>query len=136
MAATRGLLEGLGYQAADFAWAIFHQPNVRFPVRAATELGFSRDQIAPGLLADVVGNTYAGSSLLGFSAVLDQAEPGQRVLQVSFGSGAGSDAFCWRVTERIAQCRGRVPRTQDYIARRCPIDYGTYLRYTGNIKTT
>ena len=135
LAATRGLLEGLGYQASDFAWAIFHQPNVRFPTRAATELGFTREQIAPGLLADLVGNTYAGSSLLGMSAVLDQAEPGQRVLQVSFGSGAGSDAFCWRVTERIGEVRGRAPRTHDYIARRLLIDYGTYLRYTGNIQT-
>ncbi|NLG27467.1 MAG: hydroxymethylglutaryl-CoA synthase [Chloroflexi bacterium] len=135
LAVARGLLEGLGLGPSDFAAAVFHQPNVRFPQRAASELGFSREQTAVGLLANEVGNTYAGSSLLGLTALLDVAEPGQRILQVSFGSGAGSDAFCWRVTERIAARRRAAPSTRDYIARRCDVDYGTYLRLVGNIKT-
>jgi hydroxymethylglutaryl-CoA synthase len=135
LAAARGLMEGLGYHASDFDWAIFHQPNTRFPARAAAELGFTREQAALGTLANDIGNAYAGSSLLGLSAVLDAAQPGQRVLHVSFGSGAGSDAFCWRVTERIAARREAAPRTQDYITRRYAVDYGTYLRYAGNIQT-
>jgi hydroxymethylglutaryl-CoA synthase len=135
LAVARGLLEGLDLRPSDFAAAVFHQPNVRFPQRAASELGFSREQIAVGLLANEVGNTYAGSSLLGLTALLDVAEPGQRILQVSFGSGAGSDAFCWRVTEHISAHRAAAPSTRDYIARRCDIDYGTYLRLVGNIKT-
>jgi len=127
--AARRLMTALGYGPADFAWAVFHQPNVRFPSRAAAELGFSREQVAPGLLAGQVGNVYAGSSLLGLSAVLDLAQPGQRILHVSFGSGAGSDAFCWRVTEHIAPRRNVAPLTQDYLARRREIDYGLYVRY-------
>ena len=129
LAAARQLMEDLGYTPLDFDLAVFHQPNVRFPTRVATELGFGREQVAVGLLVDKIGNTYAGSSLVGLSAVLDGAQEGQRILQVSFGSGAGSDAFCWRVTGRIELQRNLAPKTHDYIARRQEIDYGTYVRY-------
>lgn len=129
LAAARGLMEGLGYTATDFAYAIFHQPNPRFPTRAANELGFERRQYEPGLLVNEIGNTYAGSSLVALSAVLDVAQPGQRILHVSFGSGAGSDAFCWRVTERLPLVRELAPATRQYLARRTEIDYATYARY-------
>jgi len=133
-AAARALMEGLHIAPQEVTWAVFHQPNARFPRRAAQELGFQPGQIAPGLLAEEIGNTYAGSSLLGLSAVLDLAEPGQRILQVSFGSGAGSDAFLWRVTGHIAERRNAAPCTRAYLARRIPIDYGTYVRYRGKLQ--
>ena len=123
------LMADLGYEAADFDYAVFHQPNVRFPTRLAGELGFEREQVKIGLLAGEIGNTYAGASLLGLSAILDVAGPGQRILQISFGSGAGSDAFVWRTTERIEERRGYAPVTRDYIARRQEIDYALYARY-------
>ena len=96
-------------------------------------LGFSPEQTATGLLCRTVGNVYAGSSLLGLSAVLDEAQPGQRILLVSYGSGAGSDALGLTVTERI---KGRVelaPKTADYINRRTEIDYAAYVRYRGKL---
>ncbi len=72
---------------------VFHQPNPKFPTRALAELGFTPAQWKTGLLVAEIGNTYAGSALIGLSAVLDEAQPGQRILVVSYGSGAGSDAF-------------------------------------------
>ncbi len=45
---------------------------------------------------------------------------------VSFGSGAGSDAFSIRATDRILEIREWAPKTQEYIARRKVIDYATY----------
>ena len=56
----------------------------------------SRSRPGLGLLCPMVGNTYAGSSMLGLTAILDKAKPGDRVLLVSFGSGAGSDAISLR----------------------------------------
>ena len=76
-----------------FQFPIFHQPNTKFPQRAAQLLGFTEEQIKPGLLSPVIGNTYAGAALIGLTATLDVAKPGDRILMVSFGSGAGSDAF-------------------------------------------
>lgn len=128
-AAARGIMEQLGYSAQDFAYAVFHQPNTRFPAQIARQLGFAPEQYSTGLLSPVIGNTYAGSSLLGLSAVLDAARPGDRVLMVSYGSGAGSDAFVWTLTARLAERQALAPKTQDYIGRRQVIDYGTYVRY-------
>jgi hydroxymethylglutaryl-CoA synthase len=77
----------------------------------------------------MVGNTYAGSSMLGLTAILDDAQPGDRILLVSFGSGAGSDAISFCVTDKIEERRNRAPRTMTYVERRKEIDYGTYVRY-------
>ncbi|MFO3798132.1 MAG: hydroxymethylglutaryl-CoA synthase, partial [Anaerolineales bacterium] len=86
--AARALMEALGTTPADYDYAVFHQPNVKFPQTVARQLGFRPEQIGAGLLADRIGNTYAGSSLVGLTAILDGARPGQRILLVSFGSGA------------------------------------------------
>jgi hydroxymethylglutaryl-CoA synthase len=131
--AATALMEASGTTAADYQYAVFHQPNTKFPQRVGAQLGFTKEQIAPGLLVPVIGNTYAGAALIGLTAVLDIAEPGDRVLMVSFGSGAGSDAFDLRVSEAITERRERAPKTQDYIARRTEIDYGTYVRLRGKL---
>ncbi len=132
-AAATTLMSALGTTPKDYQWAIFHQPNTKFPQRVATQLGFSLDQIEPGLLVPVIGNTYAGAAIIGLTATFDIARPGDRILMVSFGSGAGSDAFDIRVTEELLERRERAPKTQDYIKRRTEIDYATYVRYRGKL---
>jgi hydroxymethylglutaryl-CoA synthase len=127
------LLEATDTTPEDYKYAVFHQPNTKFPQRVGAMLGFSKEQIETGLLVPVIGNTYAGSAIIGLTAVLDVAEPGDRILMVSFGSGAGSDAFAITVTENILERRNQVPRTQDYIARRTEIDYATYARMRGKL---
>jgi hydroxymethylglutaryl-CoA synthase len=132
--AAGALMEELDLKANDFDYAVFHQPNVKFPTRVGKRLGFTPEQLEVGLLSNVIGNTYAGASLTGFSAVLDVAEPGTRVLLVSFGSGAGSDAFAWEVTDTITERRDRAPTVSDYIKRRVEIDYALYVRYRGKLR--
>lgn len=132
-AAAETLLKETGTSAADYRFAVFHQPNPKFPARAASRLGFSDEQIKDGLLVPVIGNTYAGAALIGLSAVLDIAQPGDRILVTSFGSGAGSDAFALRVTDAILERRGKALSTAAYIARRTEIDYGTYVRFRGKL---
>jgi hydroxymethylglutaryl-CoA synthase len=127
--AARRLLDELGRTPRDYTFAVFHQPNTKFPARVAQELGFDREQISAGLLVARIGNTYAGSSLLGLTAILDVAKPGDRILLVSFGSGAGSDAFSFVVTHQVEARRKKAPATATYIARRQLIDYATYARY-------
>ncbi len=131
--AGKALMEELGTRAEDYRFAVFHQPNTKFPQRAGQLLGFNDEQIKTGLLAPVIGNTYAGAALVGLSAVLDVAQPGDRILVVSFGSGAGSDAFLFRTTEALAERQRLALQTQDYIARRTEIDYGMYVRLRGKL---
>ena len=113
---------------ADYAYVVFHQPNPKFPTRALEELGFTPAQWKAGLLVPEIGNTYAGSAMIGLTAVLDEVQPGQRILMVSYGSGAGSDAFDLLVTDRIVEAKQRAPATRDYIKRRVSIDYAQYVR--------
>lgn len=134
LAASRRLLQELGGRPADFAHAVFHQPVPKFVEKAAHELGFTKAQIRTGLVATRMGNAYAGSSLLGLAAVLDVARPGDRVFFCSYGSGAGSDAFAFRVTERI-ETRRSGPAVRDYLDRRREVDgYGHYLRLRGKVR--
>lgn len=128
-AAGKQLMSELGRTAKDFDYVVLHQPNKKFPERAAAILGFTKEQWVTGLLAPVVGNTYAGASLLGLTAILDIAKPGDRILCVSFGSGAGSDAFAIKVTDTIVQKQHLASTTQNYIDRRVEVDYATYARY-------
>jgi hydroxymethylglutaryl-CoA synthase len=123
----------VGTTAADYQYAVFHQPNTKFPQRVAAMLGFKPEQIATGLLVPVIGNTYAGAAIIGLTAILDKARPGDRILMVSFGSGAGSDAFDIEVTEAILERQDKAPGTQDYIDRRTEIDYATYSRMRGKL---
>ena len=131
--AGKALMNAMNTTAKDYRYAVFHQPNTKFPQRVAAMLGFSQEQIAPGLLVPRIGNTYAGAAIIGLTAILDIAQPGDRILMVSFGSGAGSDAFDIVVTEVIEERRHRAPKTADYIARRTEIDYGTYVRMRGKL---
>jgi hydroxymethylglutaryl-CoA synthase len=131
--AATALMQAAGTTPKDYKWAVFHQPNTKFPQKVASQLGFGMDQIAPGLLVPVIGNTYAGAAMIGLTAVLDIAQPGERVLVVSFGSGAGSDAFDIRITEKLNERRDLANKTQDYVSRRTEIDYATYVRYRGKL---
>jgi hydroxymethylglutaryl-CoA synthase len=131
--AAKTLMEASGTTAKDYKYAVFHQPNTKFPQRAASMVGFTMDQIEPGLLVPVIGNTYAGAAMIGLTATLDVAQAGDRILVVSFGSGAGSDAFDILVTDKINERRDRAPKTQDYIQRRTEIDYAAYVRQRGKV---
>ena len=131
--AATTLMEASGTTAKDYKWAVFHQPNTKFPQRVASQLGFTKEQIDPGLLVPVIGNTYAGAALIGLTSTLDIAQPGDRILMVSFGSGAGSDAFDIVVTDALPARRELATKTLDYVRRRTEIDYATYARYRGKL---
>lgn len=131
--AAEAIMQEMGTTPADYRYVIFHQPNRKFPTRALAELGFTAEQWQPGLLVNEIGNTYAGSAMIGLSATLDIAAPGDRILMVSYGSGAGSDAFDLLATERLAEVQSMAMTTQEYIGRRVPIDYAQYVRMRGKL---
>jgi len=135
VAAAEAMMEEMETAPADYDYAVFHQPNPKFPTRALRELGFVKTQWEVGLLVPEIGNTYAGSAIIGLSAILDVAQPGQRILMVSYGSGAGADAFDLRVTDRIIGAQAAAPTTRDYIARRVLIDYAQYVRLRKKLAT-
>jgi len=128
MNCAKGLLERTGTKPSDYKYAVFHQPNGKFPVKVGKMLGFTKGQIEIGLLTPRIGNTYSGATPLGLAAILDVASPGDRIFAVSYGSGAGSDGFDIAVTEKIMEI-DRNPTVESFIADSKIIDYVTYVRY-------
>jgi len=127
--AAKKLMERLNLQVGDINYFVAHQPNVQFPVRIARELGFKDEQYLPSLQVNKFGNTYSGSSPVGLSAVLDIAKPGERILIVSYGSGAGSDAYSLFTTSQILDKRQRQKLTVKYQAENPFLEYVDYTIY-------
>ncbi len=128
---ANNMMQQVGTAPKDYTYGIFHQPNGKFPLKAAKLLGFEKEQVAPGLMVPYIGNTYSGASLIGLAAVLDRAQPGERILLTSYGSGAGSDSFDISVTDNISDfAKTNAPTIQQLIANKEYIDYGTYAKIT------
>ncbi len=133
--AARGIMQKNDMKPEDFDYVIFHQPNGKFPLRVGKMLGFKKEQIEPGWLVNKLGNTYSGSSPLGLAATLDIAKPGDMVLIVSYGSGAGSDAFIFEVTDRIEEVRNLAPLTRDLLDKnKNYLEYGEYAKFRHKIR--
>jgi len=125
------LMNKINSKPEDYDYAIFHQPNGKFPVSVAKKLGFSFDQIKQGLLVPNIGNTYSGATMLGLASVLDIAKSGDRIFLTSYGSGAGSDSFDITITNNIDLLkRNNAPLVDQMVKNKKYIDYGTYAKFT------
>jgi len=128
------LLEKSGMKPQDFKYAVFHQPNGKFPMRIGKKLGFEREQLETGWLVPVLGNTYSGASPIGLTAILDIAQPGDKIFMCSYGSGAGSDGFIFQVTDRIKEVQDLAPKTRPQLdENKIYVDYGTYAKFRKKI---
>ena len=133
--ATNAILKKSGMKPQDFKYAVFHQPNGKFPQRAAFELGFTQKQIDPGWLAPRLGNTYSGASPIGLTGILDIAEPGDMILMCSYGSGSGSDSFIWKATDRLKKVQDLTVKTAKLLDENLTyVEYGTYAKFRRKIR--
>jgi hydroxymethylglutaryl-CoA synthase len=137
MGAAKLLMKKVKITPSKITNCIFHMPNARFPREVAGRLGFTPGQLAPSLIVDDIGNPYSASSLLGLAATLDKAKTGDLIFMVSYGSGAGSDGFLWRVNKEIAHIQNARRKNnllvQDQIKNKIYIDYTRYLQLTHKI---
>jgi hydroxymethylglutaryl-CoA synthase len=127
--ACKTLMEQLNLKVGDVDYFVSHQPNIGFPVKVARQLGFKEEQYAPGLKVAKFGNTYSGSSPIGLAAVLDIAKPDERVVIVSYGSGAGSDAYSLLTTRQIVEKRQRQKFTVQHQIENENLEYVNYNTY-------
>jgi hydroxymethylglutaryl-CoA synthase len=132
--AAKNLLIKSKMKPEDFKYAVFHMPNGKFPQMAGKQLGFTKEQLETGWIVPWMGNTYSGSSPTGLSAVLDVAEPGDKIFMVSFGSGAGSDGFIFNVTDKIKDVQNKAVKVRDMLNNgQIYLDYGEYAKYRNKI---
>lgn len=131
---ARKMFEAVGTTPASYRHVVFHQPNGKFPQRVGRQLGFTDEQMRYGLVTPYIGNTYSGAALLGLANVLDHAGPGERILMVGYGSGAGSDAFDLVTTDAIATYDRSFGRpVQYYLDQGTEIPYAVYAKFRGKI---
>lgn len=134
MSATRGILDRTGLAPDDFRFAVFHMPNGKFPLTAGKKMGFTSEQMKVGWVVNKMGNTYSGSSPTGLAAVLDVANPGDKILVTSFGSGAGSDSFVFEATDLLPRKRDLAPTVRSFLDHpRRYLTYGQYAKYREKI---
>lgn len=137
LGSSQALLSKSHMKPEEFTYCVFHMPNGKFPRDVAKRLGFSKEQLTPSLTVDSIGNPYSASAMLGLAATLDVAKAGDTIFMASYGSGAGSDAFIWEITEEIVEYRKlkieNCETVKGQIAKKTYIDYVGYLKKTHKI---
>lgn len=133
MGAASSIMKKTGMQPKDFNYCVFHMPNGKFPRAVAKRLGFTSQQLNHSLTVDIIGNPYSASSLLGLAATLDHAKPHQTILFVSYGSGAGADAFVLKTTAALTSLQKKQHKVADKIGKKISITYSEYLKMRGVI---
>ncbi len=138
-------------KVSDFDHITFHQPSGYMPLKVCKSLAEPKidikhdssvtdrlkltyddieKKVKPWLKVLYTGNTYAASTLISIAAILDEAEPGQNILAVSYGSGAYTMATWLHVEEGIKDDKTKlIPSVQDYLDRKKEIDFNTYSKY-------
>jgi hydroxymethylglutaryl-CoA synthase len=105
----------------------YYAPDQRRHREMGTALGLRPEQVQDPLFAKM-GDTGCSFSLILLIAALEQAQPGDRILSISYGNGA--DVSLWKVTEHIREFKPKftvnqllaakswVPSLDDYLAYR------------------
>ena len=90
---VRAIVEVAKIKMEEIDHVVFHMPNAKFPLKIAKECGITKEQLKTGFVVPEIGNTYSACSMIGLARVLEEAKKDQKILLVSYGSGAGCDAF-------------------------------------------
>lgn len=126
--ASEALMKEMNLKPKDYRYAVFQQPYGFAPFTVGEKIGFTKEQIEPGVVAPMIGDCGSASSLLGLVAVLDRAKMGDRIFLASYGFGAGSDALSLEATSALEARRARVPLSTYLHEKKSFVDYATACR--------
>lgn len=126
--ASEKLLSQAGMHAEDFDYAVFQQPYGSIPAVLGERLGFTPEQVRPGVISNEIGDCGSASALLGLEHVLDTAKAGQKIFLASYGFGAGADAFILETTPLIETKRSAVT-IRRLLDRKDVVCYANAIRY-------
>lgn len=127
--AGNALLKKLNRKPEEYQHVVIQQPDARVPASVGGKMMFQEPQMAAGLTSNILGDLGAASTPVSLAAALDLAKVGDKIMVVSYGSGAGSDALSFKVVgDRKAS-----PKFQQEADRKEYIDYIKYLKLKGAI---
>jgi len=125
--AVNGLLEKYKLTPGDFQKVVYYASDARQHTGLARRMKLDKAQVQDPLY-NSIGNTGTAAPLLMLLGALETAEPGDRILFVSYGDG--SDAFILHVTDEIKKFREK-PAVSGQLAGKINISYGQYLTWRG-----
>lgn len=125
--AVAAVLQQTNLRPSDFASVVISAPDARRHRELAGELGLDPRTQASGELFGQVGNTGTALPLMMLVSALEGAQPGQRILLLSYGDGC--DAMVLRVTEEIQKIRQRHGVTGYLKTKRLMRNYEGYVKY-------
>lgn len=129
--AISGVLKKCGIEISDISKVIYPPISGRDHKAMAKVLGLDPARVQ-GHLMESVGNTGSAHPLLMLIGALEEAQPGDKILMVSYGSG--SDALLFHVTERIKDLKekGKLEKNLNY--KREMEHYTKYLSFKGMLE--
>ena len=126
MEAISGFFYQEGLAAGDVAKVALYAPDGRRHSQLARQLGFTPEQVQDPLFGKM-GNTGAAFPLMLLAKALEDAEPDQLLLVVSYGDG--SDVVGLRVTQGITGLEPPMGVTGYLNSKLFLDDYETYARW-------
>src|SRR5262245_35771714 len=125
--AVESLLSRAGLKRQAVATVACYAPDARLAPGIRRALKFPDSAMLRLPLLAMVGNTGTASPLLALAAALEEAQAGDRVLVVGYGSGA--DALLFQATERLEQRDRSQGVTAQLRAGRPLTHYGKLLQF-------
>ncbi len=125
--AVTKLMDELGLKSDDFNHAFIQGHDSREPTRVIPKL-IDKKKIYTETL-NVLGDTGAASALIGMIGILSKvSKPNDRILCVSYGSGAGSEAFSILVKDKQVN-DPETPDFEMYLNNKNYLDYSQYIKF-------
>jgi len=128
-----GLLKQSKLTPKDFAKAALYSPNPRQLGAVAQKLGFDAKTQVPDVLHAAVGDTGSAMSIMSLIAVLEDANPGERLLMASYGNG--TDVFVLKATDLITGARTTRGIKKNISSKSMISNYNKILRWQEMVQT-
>ena len=119
-----------GLQAADIAKVVLYGHDDKTRNGLAAKLGFAPEQVVPSLYSEI-GNTGNAAAGIMLASALDRAQPGERILVVTYGEGC--DAMLFTVTEKASSYKAANSVAKLLAHKDDTLAYGKYLKWKGMI---
>lgn len=117
----------------DFARIAIYSPNARQHVALAQRLGFDVKVQAPDILHSQVGDTGSAMSIMSLIGVLEEANPGEKILMASYGNG--SDVFTLKTTDLIVEAKNKRGIKKNLASKAMITNYNKILRWRELVQT-
>jgi hydroxymethylglutaryl-CoA synthase len=128
--AASTLMKRIDSKPEDYAHAVIQQPDARSADAIARKLQMPETCLQSSSIAGELGDLGAASVPVALVSALDSAKVGDRILLISYGSGAASDAMSFKVVSD----RKATPTLRSELDKKQYIDYVQYLKLKGAVR--